>query len=113
MAGIGTEAAIFLYAGLSGMTVFFAYRILGCIRKILPHSSAAVGAEDIIFWTGTSGYLFYCMYITTYGGIRWFFALGVVCGCIAAYFSVLLMKKLAQKFKVKSKKKLENSDEKR
>ena len=34
MPGIGTEAAVFLYAGLSGMTVFFAYRILGCIRKI-------------------------------------------------------------------------------
>ena len=48
MSGIGTEAAVFLYAGLSGMTVFFAYRILGCIRKILPYSSAAVRTEDIL-----------------------------------------------------------------
>ena len=98
MSGIGTEAAVFLYAGLSGMTVFFAYRILGCIRKILPHSSAAVGAEDILFWTGASGYLFYCMYITTYGSIRWFFVLGVVCGIITAYFLISLARKVAEKF---------------
>ena len=109
MPGIGTEAAVFLYAGLSGMTVFFAYRILGCIRKILPHSSAAVGAEDILFWMGTSAYLFYCMYVTTYGSIRWFFVLGVVCGVFAAYF----LTSLAGKLCVKSKKKLEKSEEKR
>lgn len=113
MAGIGTEAAIFLYAGLSGMTVFFAYRILGCIRKILPHSNAVVGIEDIIFWTGASGYLFCCMYDATYGSIRWYFVLGVVCGCLAAYFVIAVMKKTAEKIFVKSKKKLENSDERR
>lgn len=113
MLGIGTEAAVFLYAGLSGMTVFFAYRILGCIRKILPHSSAAVGAEDILFWTGASGYLFYCMYITTYGSIRWYFVLGILSGIFAAYFLVLLVRKLAGDFFVKSKKNLEKSAEKR
>ena len=113
MAGIGTEAAIFLYAGLSGITVSFAYRILGCIRRILPHSSVAVGAEDLIFWTGASGYLFYCMYAATYGSIRWFFVLGAVCGGVVAHASVLLVKKMEEKFFVKSKKKLDNSDERR
>ena len=32
--GIGTEAGVFLYAGLSGMTVMFAYGILSCCERI-------------------------------------------------------------------------------
>ena len=31
--GIGTEAGVFLYAGLSGMTAVFAYGVLSCLRK--------------------------------------------------------------------------------
>ena len=33
--GIGTEAGIFLYAGLSGMAVMFACRFLSCLRKLI------------------------------------------------------------------------------
>ena len=47
--GIGTEAGVFLYAGLSGMTVMFAYGILSCLRRLIPHSLRMVGAEDLFF----------------------------------------------------------------
>ena len=53
--GIGTEAGVFLYAGLSGMTVLFAYQILSSVRGIVPHSVAATGIEDILFWVGACG----------------------------------------------------------
>ena len=94
MLGIGTEAEIFLYAGLSGAVVFLAYGILVCIRKIVPHGNLAVGLEDLIFWLIVSGYLFRQMYETTYGRIRWFFALGVVCGALLTYFAGILAKKI-------------------
>ena len=53
--GIGTEAGIFLYAGLSGMTVMFAYELLCCLRKLIPHVPRVVAAEDFLFWIGTIG----------------------------------------------------------
>ncbi len=109
MSGISTEAAVFFYAGLSGMTVLSAYGILVCIRRIIPHSAAAVNIEDLIFCVGTSGYLFRQMYATTYGSVRWYFILGVVCGGLLEYFVIFSVKKLY----VKSRKKLEKSKKNR
>ena len=83
--GIGTEACVFLYAGLSGMTVMFAYELLICIRKLIPHSLRVVGAEDLFFWIGASGYIFSRMYETTFGSVRWFFLLGLACGAGVGY----------------------------
>ena len=103
MLGIGTEAEIFLYAGLSGAVVFLSYRILVLVRKLIPHGSPEVGLEDLVFWLAASGYLFRQMYVTTYGSIRWFFALGVVCGVFLAYSAGILAKKIY----VRTKKSLE------
>lgn len=97
--GIGTEAGIFLYAGLSGMAVLFAYDILICIRKMIPHSFGAVGAEDLVFWLGASGYIFSRMYETTFGSIRWFFLLGLLGGAGAGYLFVRLGTKIFSKVK--------------
>lgn len=103
MLGIGTEAEIFLYAALSGAVVFLSYRILALVRRIIPHRGLAVGLEDLVFWLAASGYLFRQMYVTTYGSIRWFFALGVVCGVFLAYSAGILAKKIY----VRTKKSLE------
>ena len=94
MLGIGTEAGIFLYAGLSGAAVFLAYGVLVCFRKIVPHRNLAAGLEDLAFWLIVSGYLFRQMYETTYGSIRWFFVLGVVFGALLAYAAGILAKKM-------------------
>lgn len=97
--GIGTEAGVFLYAGLSGMTVLFAYHILSCLRGLIPHRPLATGIEDVIFWIAVSGYLFKRMYETTYGSIRWFFVLGLVCGACAAHVFLRLAVKICAKVK--------------
>ena len=81
--GIGAESGIFLYAGLAGMTVLCAYYILICFRKLIRHGNLAAGIEDVIFWAAVSIYIFRKMYETTYGSIRWFFVLGVLCGAAA------------------------------
>lgn len=98
MLGIGKEAAIFLYAGLSGIVTFSCYQILCLFRKLVKHHIAAVSAEDFLYWVGMSIYLFRQMYHTTYGSVRWFFVLGVVSGNILAYFGIFLMKKILVKW---------------
>ncbi len=103
MLGISAECWIFLYAGLAGVSVLCIYCILICFRKLVPHSDFASGIEDLIFWIGASVYIFRRMYETTYGSIRWFFVLGVLCGAGAGY----LLYCLAGKIYAKAKKGLE------
>lgn len=109
MSGIGMEALIFLYAGLGGMTVLFAYYVLICFRHILKHGAAAAGLEDILFWLAASAFIFSQMYDTTYGSVRWFFVLGLLCGVGLGTGIIRLGKKIIVKFE----KKLEKSGEKR
>lgn len=92
--GIGIEAGVFLYAGLSGMTVMFAYELLCCLRKLISHDIRVVAVEDLLFWIGTSGYIFSRMYETTFGSIRWFFLLGLACGAGAGFGFLCFVKKL-------------------
>ena len=91
--GIGTEAGVFLYAGLSGMAVMFACRFLSCLRKLIPHKPWVVGAEDLCFWVAASAYIFNGMYETTYGSIRWFFLLGLGSGAGAGYMLEYFVRK--------------------
>ena len=104
MIGIGREALIFLYAGLGCMSVLFAYCVLICFPRIVKHSTALTGLEDILFWLGASGFIFKLMYDTTYGSVRWFFALGLVCGAAAGFGLLRLVKKIKVKFEKKLEK---------
>lgn len=109
MLGIGKEAAVFLYAGLSGIVIFTGYRILCQIRRLIRHSELVVNLEDILYWIWVSLYTFRQMYLTTYGKIRWFFVLGNVLGVLWAFGGWVLLKKIY----VKCKKILEKYMEKR
>lgn len=95
--GIGNEAGIFAYALLTGVSALCAYRILSCLRRIVPHSMAAVGIEDMAFWIAASIYIFRRMYETTYGSIRWFFVLGVVCGAFLCHALMRVLFKVMKK----------------
>lgn len=114
--GIGAESGVFLYAALAGVTVLCAYRMLIMFRKLIRHSLAVTGIEDVIFWLLVSVYIFRKMYETTYGSIRWFFVLGVLGGAGAAYLVIRLAGKIYAKTKkiyAKTKKSLENHRKKR
>ena len=108
MLGIGKEAIIFLYAGLSGIVILFSYQILRLFRRLIGHHIVAVNLEDVIYWLGVSAYLFRQMYMTTYGSIRWFFILGVVCGIIFSNLILSLAKKMYRKVKKSLEKKGKN-----
>lgn len=107
--GIGAEAEIFLYASLAGLSVLLAYRVLICVRKIIPHGDILTGLEDFFYWICVSVYLFIKMYETTFGEIRWFFVLGVLSGAAAGK----LFMKVPGKIFVKGKKSLEKYKKRR
>lgn len=109
MLGIGTEALIFLFAGLSGITVMTVYDILVLFRKLIRHRHWAISLEDFFFWLFVSIYLFHQMYRTTYGSIRWFFILGTAAGCLSVY----LFRTLLKKIRMKEQKNLEKYKENR
>lgn len=101
--GISSEARIFIYACLAGISVLAAYGILICFRKLVRHSTLIQGVEDLCFWVGASVYIFWKMYETTYGSIRGFFLFGLICGGGIGFSAA----KAAVKIYAKAKKKLE------
>lgn len=54
MPGLGAEAMIFLYAGLSGLTVLAGYDVLRWFRRIIRHHDFLVGVEDILYSVAVS-----------------------------------------------------------
>lgn len=117
MPGIGKELMIFLEAVLSGITVIAVYQVLRVIRRLFRHGLFAVTAEDFLFWLGTSCYLFYEIYETCDGSIRWYFVIGVTAGVLifAGIMRVFqnIYTKVGQKLRKNEKKVVENPKEKR
>ena len=73
---------VFLSAVVSGAIVRLVYQCIRCFRRIVSHTLAAIGAEDLIFWLGSAVYMFVQIYHTSDGSIRWYFILGVALGVI-------------------------------
>ena len=73
---------VFLAAVVSGAIVRLIYQCIRCFRRIVSHTLAAIGAEDMIFWLGSAVYMFVQIYHTSDGSIRWYFVLGVALGTI-------------------------------
>ena len=108
MLGIGKELMIFLEAVLSGITVLASYQALRVLRRLIRHGMFAVTAEDFLFWLGTSCYLFYEIYETCDGSIRWYFVIGVMSG-------ILIFAGISKSFQnlyTKVQRKLRKKDEK-
>ena len=99
ISGIGNEAAVFLYAVLSGAMVLLGYRILRCVRTIIPHSASAAGAEDLLFWIAASVWIFRRMYQAMQGRIRWYFIAGMLAGAGAAQGGLCFASQMCTKLK--------------
>ena len=80
MPGIREEMMVFLAAVAAGGIVRLVYQCIRCFRRIVSHTLAAIGVEDMIFWLGSAVYMFVQIYHTSDGSIRWYFILGLVFG---------------------------------
>ncbi len=86
MLGIGTEISIFLQSVLAGSIVALTYCTIRVFRRIIKHNLFFVSLEDFFFWLGIAIYLFWEIYKTSNGSIRWYFVLGVVFGGTGTLF---------------------------
>ncbi len=90
MLGIGDEMSIFLQAMLAGNVIVLVYMCIRTVRRLIKHSLFFISLEDFFFWIWAGIYLFQKIYNTSDGGIRWFFAIGVVLGGIFTFFVLYL-----------------------
>lgn len=97
MIGLEQETLIFLYAMATGVIAKCVYDMLDLFRRIIRHPGWLMGAEDIIYWLCMSVYIFRALFFTTYGRVRWFFLLGLMCGVLLERF----IRKWIKKFLIK------------
>ena len=91
------QVLFFAASILFGGGLLAVYDIIRGFRRTWIHKSVWVTAEDVIFWIGASVYIFCKMYDTTYGAIRWFFVIGLLCGAGAARLLIRLVSKILAK----------------
>ncbi|MGO5053209.1 spore cortex biosynthesis protein YabQ [Lachnospiraceae bacterium LCP25S3_G4] len=80
MLGINGEVIIFGYAIITGAIVVGVYEVLRICRRFIAHQLWLIHMEDFIFWIGTAFFIFWQMFQTCNGEIRWFFLVGLIGG---------------------------------
>jgi hypothetical protein len=76
------EAYFFGCCVLTGITVIFMYDVLRIFRRIIIHGVIAIGIEDLIYWVGSSFFVFHIIYIRNDGVLRGFAILAIVLGML-------------------------------
>lgn len=85
---IRQETVVFFLSVLHGAVLTLAYDVLRALRRSFRHSSAAVSAEDFLFWL-IAGFLTFCLaFFWTDGVIRGYVAAGIVIGAVLYHFSL-------------------------
>lgn len=92
--GIEKEVAVFLQAVLSGNLVYLVYCSICVFRRLVKHNLFWISFGDLAYWVGTGFYLFFKIYHTSNGTIRWYFLTGVLIG---AFVTHRLVGKIAKK----------------
>lgn len=85
---IRQETMIFLTAVCHGIIWTWVYDLLRAFRIAFSHNTAAVSAEDFLFWI-TAGFFTFCLtFFQTDGVIRGYVVLGIGLGAILYHYSV-------------------------
>ena len=77
------ETDVLLASFLTGMALLLVYDLIRIMRRLIPHKSWAMGAEDLLFWAGSAIALFAMLYRENSGYIRGFAIGGVLAGMLA------------------------------
>ena len=82
------ESRFLLYCFLSGIVITMVYDVFRIFRRVFRHGNFWIAVEDIFFWTGAGIFLFYMLYKTNNGIIRWFLIAGVALGMLVYKYSI-------------------------
>jgi spore cortex biosynthesis protein YabQ len=84
---IHQEMTVFLLSILHGIALAFLYDLLRCLRRTFRHGTAAVAAEDFLFWLTAAFLTFLFAFFETGGVIRGYVAAGIVLGAVFYHFT--------------------------
>ena len=76
------EGQFLLSCVIAGICITIAYDVLRIFRRVCRHNIFWVAVEDLIFWMGAAIFLFYVLYETNDGVIRWFSVVGAAIGML-------------------------------
>lgn len=85
---IASEGQFLLYCILAGVCVTAAYDVLRIFRRVVKHGNIWVSLEDLFFWFAAACFLFYVLYITNNGIIRWYSVAGAGVGMLVYKYTV-------------------------
>lgn len=85
---IVSEGRFLLYCFLSGICITIVYDCLRIFRRVKKHSTGFVALEDLIFWFAAAAFLFYMLYETNNGIIRWFSIVGAGVGMLIYKYTI-------------------------
>ena len=73
------------------------YDIIRLFRRLIPHNTAAVAVEDILYWLVCGFLIFRMLYVENSGAIRGFAIAAVVLGMLLYLQFAKLLNKLRKK----------------
>lgn len=85
---MGKELILFMKSLWYGFLLFFTYDCLRILRRVFRHSVGMVAFEDLLFWSGSSLFLFSRFFRENSGVLRSYMFAGVAAGILAWYFSL-------------------------
>lgn len=81
------EAVLFLLSVGMGAFLFLCYQLMAALRNVIPHSPAAMAAEDIFYWTAAGIFVFCIIYQFNQGILRSFLFAGCILGAWICSFT--------------------------
>lgn len=84
---MGRELILFAKAIWYGALLFAVYDCLRIWRNVVPHSQGVITMEDLLYWTGSSLFLFSRFFRENSGALRAYLFMGTGAGALAWYLS--------------------------
>lgn len=85
---MGRELVLFMNSLWYGAILCMIYDCLRILRKVFLHSKIMAGAEDLLFWIGSSLFVFSGFFRENAGVLRGYLLAGVGAGALAWHFSL-------------------------
>lgn len=82
------ESRFLLYCFLSGVVITIVYDGFRIFRRVCRHGIVWITLEDIVFWIAAGIFLFYMLYKTNNGVIRWFSVAGAGLGMLMYKYTI-------------------------
>lgn len=95
--GILFELQFFSKAFLLGVFMMIIYDGIRIFRRLIPHGTAVVALEDILYWLFCGAGIFRMLYVENSGAIRGFAIAAVVLGMLLYLQFIRLLKKIGKK----------------